>query len=80
MNDPEGLGSRLPEGIDEAALRSLADSPEARRLGAVVDGEAAAQALRRGDAEALKALAGALLSTPEGRALAERLSARGERP
>ena len=80
MNDPEGLGSRLPEGIDEAALRSLADSPEARRLGAVVDGEAAAQALRRGDAEALKALAGALLSTPEGRALAERLSALGERP
>ena len=80
MNDPEGLGSRLPEGIDEAVLRSLADLPEARRLGTVVDGEAAAQALRRGDAEALKALAGALLSTPEGRALAEKLSALGERP
>ena len=63
MDELEGLRSRLPEGIDEGALRSLADSPEAKRLGEAVDGAAA--------------ILGTLLATPEGKALAEKLSALG---
>ena len=76
MDELEGLRSWLPEGIDEGALRSLADSPEAKRLGEAVDG-AAARALQQGDADTLKAILGTLLATPEGKALAEKLSALG---
>ena len=77
MDELEGLRSRPPEGIDEGALRSLADSPEAKRLGEAVDGAAAARALQQGDADTLKAILGTLLATPEGKALAEKLSALG---
>ena len=58
-------------------LFSLASDPEIRRLGEGAGGETLARAARSGDAAALRAAAEGLLSTREGRALAERLSALG---
>ena len=76
MDDLASVLSRLsPE--KRAALLALASDPEIRRLGEGAGGETLARAARSGDAAALRAAAEGLLSTREGRALAERLSALG---
>ncbi len=54
-------------------LGAVADSPEGRRLAAQLDSEALSTAAKRGDTEALKAMLTQALSTPEGRALAEKV-------
>ena len=48
-------------------------SPEGQRLASQLDGTALSDAVKRGDAEALKNMLGQVLSTPEGRALAEKV-------
>ncbi len=74
MDDLESLGSALLSGRNGDALRSLSESEEARRLGKEIPREAAEEALRSGDGEKMKALLEKILSTREGRALAEAIS------
>ena len=61
--DPaSGLG-----GLDPALLRKIGESPDGRRLRAALgDEDALAEAVRRGDGEALRGALGRLLATPEG--------------
>jgi len=80
MEDLQQLGARLLQGKNGEALRALADSPEAKRLGAALDGAETAAALRAGDEEALAALLRGVLATAEGKALAEKLSALDKQP
>ncbi|MBE6913932.1 MAG: hypothetical protein E7472_03230 [Ruminococcaceae bacterium] len=54
-------------------LGEVADSPEGKRLASQLDGAALSDAVKRGDAEALKNMLGRVLATPEGRALAEKV-------
>lgn len=54
-------------------LGAVADSPEGRRLAEKLDGAALSDAAKRGDTDALKAILSQVLSTPEGKALAERV-------
>ena len=54
-------------------LGEVAASPEGQRLASQLDGTALSDAVKRGDAEALKNMLGQVLSTPEGRALAEKV-------
>ena len=76
MDDLASVFARLsPE--KRSALLSLASDPEVRRLGERAGGGELARAARSGDAAALRAAAEGLLSTREGRALAEKLSALG---
>ncbi len=76
MDDLASVLARLsPE--KRSALLSLASDPEVQRLGEGPRGEALARAARSGDANALRSAAEGLLSTREGRALAEKLSALG---
>mgnify|MGYP000778415554 CR=1 FL=1 len=63
MMDMEKLGAELLSGRQGGAIRDMANSPEAKKLGAA--GSIAAQ---------LKALLTQILSTNEGKALAEKLS------
>ena len=76
MDDLETLEQKLFSGQNGAALRALAESDEARRLGQSLDAEAE-QAVRSGDSEKMRALLTRLLATGEGRALADKLSKLG---
>lgn len=75
--DMEKLGAELLAGRQGGAIRAAANSPEAKKLGASIDGAAVERAVRSGDAAQLQALLSQVLSTNEGRALAERLSRLG---
>ena len=80
MDDLEALGKALLTGKNGEALRSLARSGEARRLGQSLDRTAAEEALRSGDGEKLRALLEGILSTGDGKALAEAVSALDGKP
>ena len=74
MDDLETLGKELFTGKNGDALRSLASSEEALRLGWRLDRAAAAEALRSGDGEQMRSLLESILSTADGQALARALS------
>ena len=74
MMDMEKLGAELLAGRQGGAIRDMANSPEAKKLGAAIDPAAAERAVRSGDAAQLKALLSQILSTDEGKALADKLS------
>ena len=80
MDDLEALGNELFAGKDGETLRSLAMSGEAQRLGQRLDRAAAEEALRSGDGEKMKSLLESILSTADGRALAQALSALDKAP
>ena len=69
--DAEKLARELERSGKGEALRSLGASAEGKKLESMIDGEALQKALQNGDAASLKKMLGALLSTPEGKALAE---------
>lgn len=54
-------------------FKALAESPEGQRLAKQLDAKALEQAARSGDAAALKSILTQILSTPDGKALAQRL-------
>ena len=74
MKDLEALGSELLRGKNGDAIRSLAASKEAQRLGQTISAQAAEQAVRSGDTAKMAELLRQAVSTPEGKALAEKLS------
>lgn len=73
MRDWEALDRELRRGEKGEALKKLAGSQDARRLGGMVDAEAARRAAQSGDAAALKKLLGGVLATEEGQRLAREL-------
>ncbi len=77
MDDLRAAAARLLSGEKGEALRDLALSREAAALGSSAEAEAVAAAARRGDSAALRGALERFLSTPEGRALAERVSRMG---
>ena len=64
----------------KAAFRAAADSPEGRALAARLDDKALRDAARRGDGAALGDILQRVLSTPEGKALAEKVQKAVEKP
>ncbi len=71
MRDLREKARELERGEKGEALRALAASAEARRVGALLDAQAVEKAVGTGDAEAMRKLLGTLLQTEEGRRLAE---------
>jgi hypothetical protein len=69
MQDLEKLAQELQRGGQAQELRHLAASADGQRLGGMVDRAALAEALKKGDANALKGIMGRLLSTAEGQRL-----------
>ena len=72
--DLETMGEKLLKGEKGEAIRNIAASEEARRLGQSLDPAQVERIARSGDGAQLKALLQQVLSTPDGRALAEKLS------
>lgn len=73
MQDWEALEKELERRGKAMALKKLADSPEGRQIGRMLDAKAFAQAVGSGDTTALKKLLGAALSSEEGKRLAQQL-------
>lgn len=69
MQDLEKLGEELRRRGQEGQLKTLAASADGQKLGRMVDRTALSEALRKGDAEALRGIMSRLLSTDEGRRL-----------
>ena len=69
--DMEKLARELERDGKGAALRRLGSSAEGKKLESMIDGAALQKALQSGNTASLQKMLGALLSTPEGKALAE---------
>lgn len=77
MDSLRQQGEQLLSGREGEALRSLARTPEAQKLGDSPAAAALEKAALRGDAAGLQKALAELLSTPEGRAVAQSLGRLG---
>ena len=68
------LERELKSGPNGQKLAALADSDEGRRLSAMLDPSEVERAAKQGNTQALKSILAQVLSTPDGQALAEKLS------
>ena len=73
MQNFEQLGRELERRGKTSQLRALAESEDGAKLASMVDGERLARAAKSGDGEALRGALGTVLSTEEGKRLAERI-------
>lgn len=73
MQNLEQLGRKLQESGKADAVKKLAESPEGKRLGAMLDGKAVEAAAKKGDTVALQGILQQIMATGEGRALATQL-------
>lgn len=73
MNDLEKLGRELEKSGKRDELKRIADSADGRAVSRLVDAEAVGKAAKSGDMAALQEILRGVLSTDEGRRLAESL-------
>lgn len=73
MKELERLGEELKKSGRSDRLRELARSDEGMAIGRMVDASEVERAAKTGDTEALRGILGQILSTDEGRRLAEKL-------
>ena len=73
MKDLEKLGNELKKSGKSEALMKLAESPDGKAVSRLVDAETVGKAARNGDMAALQDILRGVLSTDEGRRLAEDL-------
>lgn len=73
MNELEKLGRELEKSGKRDELKRLADSADGRAVSRLVDAEKVGKAAKSGDMAALQEILRGVLSTDEGRRLAESL-------
>ncbi len=73
MKDIEKLGEELRKSGRSDALMKLAQSPDGKAVSRLVDADALGRAAKSGDTDALRDILRGVLSTDEGRRLAEDL-------
>lgn len=73
MNDLERLGEQLGKSGKGDKLKSIADSDDGKAVSRMVDADAVQKAAKSGDMAALQNILRGVLSTDEGRRLAESL-------
>lgn len=73
MKDLEKLGEELSRSGKSDKLKSLADSADGKAIGRMVDSAEVERAAKAGDMAALKGILSQVLSTDEGKRLAESL-------
>ena len=71
MQNFEQLGRELERRGKTEQIKQLAESEDGVKLAKLIDANAVEQAAKCGDGEALRSLLGSLLSTQEGKRLAE---------
>lgn len=73
MNDLERLGEQLSKSGKSDKLKTLADSADGKAVSRMVDPDAVQKAAKSGDMAALQNILRGVLSTDEGKRLAESL-------
>ena len=73
MKDLEKLGAALSKSGEGEKLQSIADSAEGKAISRMVDSARVEQAAKSGDTAALRDILSQVLSTDEGKRLAEKL-------
>ena len=73
MKDLDKLGNELKKSGKSEALMKLAESPDGKAVGRLVDAESGRKAAKSGDMAALQDILRGVLSTDEGKRLAEGL-------
>lgn len=73
MKDLERLGEELDRSGKSEKLKSVADSAEGRAISRMIDQSRVEQAAKSGDTAALRDILSQVLSTDEGKRLAEKL-------
>ena len=73
MLDLERVNAEIEKSGKKDRLKSLADSAEGRAVSRMLDPAAVAKAAKSGDTAALQSILSDVLSTDEGKRLAERL-------
>ena len=73
MKDLETLGAELNKSGKGEKLKSIADSAEGKAISRMVDSARVEQAAKSGDTAALRDILSQVLSTDEGKRLAEKL-------
>lgn len=73
MKDLENLGRRLEQSGKSDKLRQLAESADGKAVSRMVDAEKIGKAAKSGDMAALQDILRGVLSTEEGKRLAENL-------
>lgn len=73
MKDLEKLGAELSKSGKGEKLKSIADSAEGKAISHMVDSARVEQAAKSGDTAALRDILSQVLSTDEGKRLAEKL-------
>lgn len=73
MKDLDKLGNELKKSGKSEALMNLAESPDGKAVGRLVDAESVRKAAKSGDMAALQDILRGVLSTDEGKRLAEGL-------
>ena len=73
MKDLDKLGNELKKSGKSEALMKLAESPAGKAVGRLVDAESVRKAAKSGDMAALQDILRGVLSTDEGKRLAEGL-------
>lgn len=71
LKDIEALGKRLMQSGRGEDIKRLADTEDGMAISRMVDAEALGRAASRGDLEALKGIVSQVLSSSEGKRLAE---------
>lgn len=73
MQDLERIGAQLEKSGKKDKLKSLAESADGKAVGKMLDPAEVERAAKSGDAQALKNILASVLSTDEGRRLAENI-------
>lgn len=74
MKDFEKAKNEIMSGDKAEIVRGALDSREGRSVGKMVDGEALKKAVMKGDSETVSRILGKVLSTDDGKALADRVN------
>ena len=79
MRDLEDIGKMLQKSGKAPELRSIAESPEGKRLSGMLDANAVEKAAKSGDMETLRGILQQVMSTEDGKAIARKLGSMMEK-
>lgn len=74
MSDFTKMSKELLKGGKAGEINKVVNSPEGKKIGSMVDGNALKKAVAEGDKDTMNRILSQILSTDEGKALAKRIS------
>ncbi|NCB74712.1 MAG: hypothetical protein EOM51_08220 [Clostridia bacterium] len=74
MSDFTKMSKELLKGGKAGEINKVVNSPEGKKIGSMVDGNALKKAVAEGDKDTMNRILGQILSTEEGKALAKRIN------